>query len=192
MLISVKNLSVQRGERTLLNNVSFDLMPGQAIHIAGANGCGKTSLLETLCGLRAAEQGTIYGLDSAESFHWLGHRNALNPGLTIDENLRFWCGLQSVPADRIESALDRLQIRAHRRRVCRELSVGQKRRAALARLLVVHRPLWLLDEPLSGLDADGVEIFNHLLRVHLTQDGAALITSHQNLPSLAGLRRMDL
>lgn len=192
MLISAKDLSVQRGERTLLKKLSFDLDAGQALHIAGANGSGKTTLLETLCGLRSAEQGSVVGLESPEAFHWLGHRNALNPALTIIENLRFWCGLQSAPDDRIESALDRLQIRAHRHRLCRELSVGQKRRAALARLLIVRRPLWLLDEPLSGLDAGGVEIFSDLLRVHLAQDGAALITSHQNLPSLAGLRRMDL
>lgn len=192
MLISVKGLSVNRGERTLLKNVSFDLDAGQALHVAGANGSGKTTLLETLCGLRTAEAGETRGLESAESFHWLGHRNALNPSLTVLENLRFWCGLQSASDDRIESALDRLQIRAHRHRACRELSVGQKRRAALARLLIVRRPLWLLDEPLSGLDAGGVEIFSDLLRVHLVQDGAALVTSHQNLPGLAGLRRLDL
>ena len=192
MRISVKNLSVSRGERTLLKRLSFELEAGQAIHVAGANGSGKTTLLETLCGLRTAEQGTISGLESADSFHWLGHRNALNPALTVIENLRFWCGLQSAHDDRIESALDRLQIRAHRHRVCRELSAGQKRRAALARLLIVRRPLWLLDEPLSGLDTGGIELFSDALRMHLAQDGAALITSHQSLPGLAGLRRLDL
>lgn len=192
MLISVKGLSIHRGERTLLENVSFDLDAGQALHVAGANGSGKTTLLETLCGLRTAEQGTIQGLESAESFHWLGHRNALNPALTIVENLRFWCGLQAASDDRIESALDRLHIRSHRHRICRELSIGQKRRAALARLLTIRRTLWLLDEPLSGLDTAGVEIFSDLLRAHLAQDGAALVTSHQSLPSLDGLRRWDL
>lgn len=192
MLISVKGLSIHRGERTLLENVSFDLDAGQALHVAGANGSGKTTLLETLCGLRTAEQGTIHGLESAESFHWLGHRNALNPALTIVENLRFWCGLQAASDDRIESALDRLQIRSHRHRICRELSIGQKRRAALARLLTIRRTLWLLDEPLSGLDTAGVDIFSDLLRAHLAQDGAALVTSHQSLPSLDGLRRWDL
>lgn len=192
MLISVKGLSIQRGERTLLENIRFDLDAGQALHVAGANGSGKTTLLETLCGLRTAGQGTIHGLESPESFHWLGHRNALNPALTILENLRFWCGLQAASDDRIESALDRWHIRSHRHRLCRELSIGQKRRAALARLLTVRRPLWLLDEPLSGLDTGGVEIFSDLLRGHLAQGGAALVTSHQSLPALDGLRRWDL
>lgn len=192
MLISVKDLTVTRGGRTLLSNIRFDLAREQALHVAGSNGSGKTTLLETLCGLREAESGSIKGLETAESFHWLGHKNALNPTLTAAENLRFWCKLNRASTDRIENAFDRLQLRAHQHRPSRILSIGQRRRAALARLLAVRRPLWLLDEPLSGLDAGGVDLFADMLRAHLALGGGAVITSHQNLPPLPSMSRLQL
>ncbi|MEK6805350.1 MAG: heme ABC exporter ATP-binding protein CcmA [Pseudomonadota bacterium] len=192
MLISVKDLVVARGGRTLLTGICFGLDREQALHVAGSNGSGKTSLLESLCGLRAPEHGSVEGLESADVFHWIGHKNALNPALTVVENLRFWCRVNNASEDRIENALDRLQLRAQQHRACRELSVGQRRRAALARLLAVRRPLWLLDEPLSGLDAGGVDLFIEMLKAHLALGGAAIITSHQNLPPLNGMRRLQL
>ena len=190
--ISVKQLAVSRGGRTLLKDFSFALEAGEALHVAGANGSGKTSLLETICGLRAPEQGRVLGIESADQFHWIGHRNALSAALTPTENLRFWCRLNGAGDERLESAFDRLQLRHQRNRPCRELSIGQRRRAALARLLVLRRTLWLLDEPLSGLDAGGVEIFADMLRSHLALGGAAVVSSHQVLPALSGLRRMEL
>ncbi len=176
----------------LLRGIGFALDREQALHIAGGNGSGKTSLLETLCGLRAPEQGTVLGLESSAAFHWIGHKNAQNPALTAVENLRFWCQINGAGEDRIENAFDRLQLRAQQHRPSRELSIGQRRRAALARLLVARRPLWLLDEPLSGLDAGGVELFSELLKAHLALGGAAVITSHQELPAFAGMSRLQL
>ncbi len=192
MLISVKDLTVIRGGRAVLRGVGFELSREQALHVTGSNGSGKTSLLETLCGLREPECGSVQGLESAETFHWIGHKNALSPALTAAENLQFWCQINGASSDRVENAFDRLQLRSHQHRPCRELSIGQRRRAALARLLAVRRPLWLLDEPLSGLDAGGVNLFTEILRAHLALGGAAVITSHQNLPPLNGMSQLEL
>lgn len=179
--LSVQNLCLSRGDRLLFSGLSFTLGTGEALHLQGRNGAGKTSLLEALCGLRTPESGTMTGLPEPGTFHWLGHRNALNLALSPIENLRFWCGLQSAPAHRAADALARLGLQRAAQRPCAQLSTGQKRRAALARLCAVERPWWFLDEPLAGLDDEGLSLFSDLLAGHLKQGGAAVVTSHQPL-----------
>lgn len=149
----------------------------------GGNGVGKTSLLEVLCGLRAPLEGGFTMRPPPEQVHWVGHKNALNLALTPTENLEFWCGLNGLAASGFMPVLQRLGIERLRHRPCRTLSAGQKRRCALARLLLVKRQLWLLDEPLDGLDAQGLALFAGMLREHLDNRGAAGITSHQPLPA---------
>lgn len=191
-LISADMLSVARGDRTLLRGLSFVLAPGEVLHLRGRNGAGKTSLLEILAGLRQPLEGRLRKPD-ADALHWLGHKNALNPALTVLENLRWWCGLNAAPVSAILPALERVGMETLRHRPCRTLSAGQKRRAALARLLLAPRPLWLLDEPLSGLDVDGIERFAELLATHARSGGAAIVTSHQPLAAgLPGLRLLEL
>ena len=179
--LQVHNLSVARGDRLLFSGLSFALAAGEALHVQGRNGIGKTSLLETLCGLRQAEQGDIAPRPEAGSFHWVGHRNALNLALTPRENLDFWCGLNGADASRVPEALRALALHKVMDRACGQLSTGQKRRAALARLLVQPRAWWFLDEPLAGLDAEGCQRFEQSLAEHLKGGGAALLTSHQPL-----------
>jgi heme exporter protein A len=192
-LLSFQNLAIGRGDHVLLRDLAGTVRAGEILHIRGANGIGKTSLLEVLCGLREAEQGEVARAFEPQACHWLGHRNALNPALTPYENLRFWCALQGAPADGIRGALRQFDLARVADQPCQQLSAGQKRRAALARLAVVRRAIWFLDEPLSGLDEDGIRNWLGLLQVHQRQGGAAVITSHQALPAqLPGLRAMEL
>lgn len=192
-MISFQDLSVARGDHVLLRGLAGAVGPGEILHIRGSNGIGKTSLLEVLSGLRAAEQGEVTRSVAPEACHWIGHRNALNPALTPFENLRFWCAVQGVVADKVRGALREFELQRVADQPCRQLSAGQKRRSALARLAVAQRPLWFLDEPLSALDQAGIGHWLGLLEKHQRGGGAAIITSHQLLPAaLPGLRTMEL
>lgn len=192
-LLTAENLSVLRGERVLLREFGFSLAAGELLHLRGANGVGKTSLLETLAGLRRPGEGRIVRAPADAAPHWLGHRNGLNLQLTPVENLRWWCGINGASAAGIGAALERLELPPRARgRACRLLSAGQKRRAALARLLLQPRPVWLLDEPLDGLDAAGLALFAGLLGEQLQRGGAVLMTSHQALPPPLAARELTL
>jgi heme exporter protein A len=192
-LLSFQNLAIGRGDHVLLRDVAGTVGAGDILHIRGANGVGKTSLLEVLCGLRSPEQGEVARSFETEACHWIGHRNALHPALTPYENLRFWCALQGEAADGIRGALRGFDLARVADQPCRQLSAGQKRRAALARLAVARRDVWFLDEPLSGLDDAGIQHWLALLQGHQQRGGAAVITSHQPLPAqLPGLRALHL
>ncbi|MGQ0585578.1 MAG: heme ABC exporter ATP-binding protein CcmA [Gammaproteobacteria bacterium] len=192
-LLSFADLTIVRGDRVLLRGVRGQVAAGEILHLRGANGIGKTSLLEVLIGLRAPEAGAVTRAFEPEQCHWVGHRNALNAALSPFENLRFWCAIHGAPADGLRAALREFELSRVADQPCRQLSAGQKRRAALARLAVVRRPLWFLDEPLSALDEAGVRHWLNLLQAHAAQGGAAVITSHQPLPApLPGLRTLEL
>lgn len=191
--LDIRDLALRRGPRLLFEKLSFRLAAGEILHLQGANGAGKTSLLEALCGLRRPAEGSIEGRPDGAALHWLGHRNALNLNLSVVENLDFWCGLNGVDSSARLPALERVGLSRLRHRPVRTLSAGQKRRAALARLLVAPRPLWLLDEPLDGLDRQGLELFAQLLGEHAAGGGMAVVTSHQSLPpALVGVRTLVL
>lgn len=192
-LLTFRSLAIARGDHVLLRDLAGNVNAGETLHIRGPNGIGKTSLLEVLCGLREPEQGTVERSVEPEACHWVGHRNALNPALTPFENLRFWCDVQCVAGDGIRGALREFELERVADQPCRQLSAGQKRRAALARLALARRPLWFLDEPLGALDEPGIRHWLGLLQAHAAQGGAAIITSHQKLPAqLPGLRSMEL
>lgn len=184
----IENLAIARGDRTLFAAFSLRMASGEVVHLTGRNGAGKTSLLEAIAGLRAPESGTLQA-PAPEQTHWIGHKNGLHPALSAVENLQFWCGLSGVDVAGIAPALDRVQLKAARHRPARTLSTGQKRRTAIARLLLSHRPWWLLDEPLAGLDVQGAALFAELVAEHRAAGGAVLLTSHQALPAACGLVR---
>ena len=192
-LLGFRNLAIARGDRVLLRDLAGEISAGEILHIRGGNGVGKTSLLEVLAGLREPEAGAVERSIEPDACHWIGHRNALNTALTPAENLRFWCALHGVAAEGVRDALRAFELARVADQPCRQLSAGQKRRAALARLAVTPRPLWFLDEPLSALDEGGVRHWLGLLERHQQQGGAAIITSHQALPAaLPGLRTWEL
>lgn len=192
-LLRFHGLTVGRGDRVLRRDLEGSVEAGEILHLRGPNGVGKTSLLEVLCGLRRPESGAVHLTGGDGGHHWIGHRNALHPALTPVENLQFWCALNGAPGAPVRGALREFGLQGASDTPCRQLSAGQLRRTALARLAVVRRSLWFLDEPLSALDDAGVDRWLALLNEHQQRGGAAVITSHQPLPGQPSrLRTWDL
>jgi heme exporter protein A len=188
-----RQLQVVRGDRPILKDLSFEVRPGEALHICGRNGAGKTSLLEVLAGLRHPESGDLAGQPEGGRMHYIGVRNGLSPMLSPLQNLEFWCRLNGVEATGVAEALKAFAVFALRHRPVRALSNGQRRRVAMARLLLAPREWWLLDEPLNALDSAGAERFVQVLDAHLRGGGGAVIASHQEMPTpVQGLRRLEL
>jgi len=190
-LLEVTNLECVRGDRPLFRNLSFTLKPGELLHVTGANGSGKTTLLRTLCGLSRPAGGAIrwngadthaLGDEFSAQLAYVGHSNGVQGELTPPENLRAAaCLAGAADATGIERALEQLALAAFRHFPAKILSQGQKRRLALARLPLLQKPLWVLDEPLSALDARSVAVMTGLLAGHLERGGLAVLTSHQEL-----------
>jgi heme exporter protein A len=201
-MLEAVDLQCERGGRTLFSGLSLALRAGDAIRIAGANGSGKTSLLRILCGLLPPTRGKVLwsGADVArlreeysKQLVYLGHAPAVKDDLTAAENLAICCRLagDAQPDSAVQAALARFGLSGNSVPVKR-LSQGQRRRAALARLaLSESRPLWLLDEPLSALDAEGVSIVTAFIKHHLARGGALAFTTHQD-PGIAATRVIDL
>jgi heme exporter protein A len=180
------SLAAIRGERLAFAGISFALPPGGALLLEGPNGSGKSTLLRVLAGLGRAEAGTLRwnGEDAlsdrtthATRIAYLGHQDAVKPGLTAAENLAFW-GTQA----QIEAALHRVNLAALADLPARMLSAGQKRRLALARLALASAPIWLLDEPTLGLDTASVAALGDMLATHRAGGGVVLAATHLPLP----------
>jgi heme exporter protein A len=199
MRLRAWDLTIERGGRRLFASLSFEAPERAALIITGANGAGKTSLLRALLGFLPVQAGgfALEGGDKertlAEQAHYLGHADALKASLTAGENLNFWAGaLGGDPArETSRAALARVGLAHVIDFPVRALSAGQKRRVALARLLVAHRPLWLLDEPMTSLDALAQEAFAALMRAHLDRGGIVLAATHAPL-ALPGARELRL
>jgi heme exporter protein A len=177
-----------RGERLVLNDVSFAVPGGGALVLLGANGSGKSTLLRVLAGLGRIEAGRVLW-DGAERHDegtapvaYLGHQDAIKPGLTTAENLRFAARAGGDDAGGIARALAAMGLDDLAALPARMLSAGQRRRLALARLALSHAPLWLLDEPTLGLDGASIERFGALLGAHLAAGGVVVAATHVALP----------
>lgn len=182
--LTAHDLACQRGERLLFRGLSFELGSGEALRVAGANGTGKSSLLRIIAGLLRPLVGTC---ESQGRVALLDERPALDPHLPLGKALAFWQridGWQHLPLDRL--GLDHLEDVP-----VRYLSTGQKKRAALARLMGQAAPVWLLDEPLNGLDTAAVAMVEALVAEHCANGGIALVASHQPM-RLPGERTLDL
>lgn len=216
-LFSWQNISIWRGGRSLLANLSGQLNPGQIMFVKGSNGIGKTSFLRTLSGLLSLKTGQIslhftttddvsegksrtplkldhndpaFGLNIA----YLGHQNGLKRGMTLAEDLAFWGGLtqeKNALPSRITDILVRLRLQDLKDRPCQFLSSGQSRRLAFARMMVANRPIWILDEPLVGLDQQARADVTNLMQLHLNQGGIIIVASHDPL-TIAAAEYLDL
>jgi heme exporter protein A len=190
-LLEAVDLECVRGDRPLFSHFSFVLGPGELLHVRGRNGSGKTTLLRTLCGLTRPAAGAVrwngteigaLGDEYRSRLTYVGHSNGIQGELTPEENLRVDLALSDNrdPAI-IHPTLERIGLAAYRHFAAKVLSQGQKRRLALARVLVQAKPLWILDEPLSALDVDSVALMTELLVAHLQHGGMIVMTSHQEI-----------
>ena len=197
MRLSAVDLACHRGGRDVFTALSFAVASGEVLAVTGRNGAGKSSLLRTIVGLvRIAHGGlTLEGGDPeltiAEQAHYLGHQDALKPALSVAENLKFWAEfLGAGPAD-TASTLVAVGLAELADLPAAYLSAGQRRRLSIARLLAVKRPIWLLDEPTSTLDAASQDRLAGLMRAHLTEGGMILAATHGAL-GLPASRELQL
>lgn len=188
MRLIAEELSGGRGGETLFSGIGFDLGQGDALIVTGPNGAGKSTLLRTIAGLLPLDAGTLR-LDGggeqwpsvAGACHYLGHFNAMKTALTVEENLGFWRDFLGESRLGIDAALEKVGLGEIGHLPFGYLSTGQKRRAALARLLTCHRPIWLLDEPTAGLDAASEAMFAGLAKEFLGAGGIVVAATHQAL-----------
>ncbi|MEW6676784.1 MAG: cytochrome c biogenesis heme-transporting ATPase CcmA [Pseudomonadota bacterium] len=196
--LSVHDLACARGDRLLFKGMNFSMQAGELLLVQGGNGQGKTSLLRLLTGLSRPEAGEVRWCGEPiarqrEAYHgammYLGHANGVKDDLNPLENLRFAEGLQGRRFNEGQAAalLERLGLSRCLDLPCRVLSFGQRRRVALAALLLAGATLWILDEPLTGLDVHAVALMEGLIRDHLEAGGMVVATTHQAL-NLAGVK----
>jgi heme exporter protein A len=176
-----------RGGREVFCGLDFDAAAGEALAVTGPNGAGKTSLLRLVAGLLTISGGSI-SLDGgdgeltlAEQAHYLGHRDALKPSLSVIENLEFWRDFLGGDVFDAAAGLAAVGLDHAAHLPAAYLSAGQRRRLSIARLLAVRRPIWLLDEPTSALDAAGQAMFATLMQDHLGRGGMIVAATHAPL-----------
>jgi heme exporter protein A len=189
--LEVRDLHLWRGDRHLLRGVSFVLRQGELLQVMGHNGVGKTSLLRCVAGLIEPESGDIAWQgtlvrQSRDAFHrqlaYLGHVNALKPDLTALENLHFSVRLRRhVERSEMRELLGHLQVGQCADLDARSLSAGQKRRVAIARVILSGASVWILDEPITNLDTSGIECVEACMAKHLDGGGSILTAAHQSL-----------
>ncbi|HEX2795579.1 MAG TPA: cytochrome c biogenesis heme-transporting ATPase CcmA [Immundisolibacter sp.] len=199
-MLELRDLAAVRSNTLLFRRLNLLLHAGEALRVAGPNGAGKTTLLRLICGLTEPARGEVrwdgtpistLGDEYRARLAFLGHQEGHFGDLTAAENLRL--ARHAVTASIVEEVLDQVGLRTLADQPARFLSQGQRRRLGLGRLLLRAVPLWILDEPLTGLDRQGVELTAHLLAQHLANGGLAVLTTHQDLPGLDGvLRHLDL
>lgn len=187
--LTLDRLTVMRGDRVVLRDLSFAVQAGEVVVLTGPNGAGKTTVLRTIAGLLAPAAGTIRlvrELDDneasvGEQCHFVGHLNAIRPALTVSENAAFWSDVLGGSPERTDTALDALRLADLAAIPASYLSAGQKRRLGLVRLLLADRPVWLLDEPAVSLDAVSREVLAGTVDAFRRRGGIVVATTHQPL-----------
>ncbi|MFB1488982.1 MULTISPECIES: cytochrome c biogenesis heme-transporting ATPase CcmA [unclassified Thiocapsa] len=197
MLLEVTQLECRRGDRMLFSGLDFAVAGGTLLHVRGANGSGKTTLLRSLCGLFTPDSGEIrwngestrrLGEDYRRDLLYFGHLNGIKADLTGIENLRVAATLDGDRVDdsAIWAALARIGLVGFEDLPTRMLSQGQKKRVALARLILSNAPLWVLDEPFTALDVGAVDLLEILIAEHVAHAGIVVLTTHQEVGLTSG------
>ncbi|SCB53413.1 heme exporter protein A [Bradyrhizobium shewense] len=187
MQLSGRGIVCVRGGREVFAGLDFEAVAGEAVAVVGRNGSGKTSLLRLIAGLLVPAGGTIAleggdaELTLPEQCHYLGHRDALKPALSVAENLTFWADFLGGERFDFAESLATVGLEHATHLPAGFLSAGQRRRLSLARLLTVRRPVWLLDEPTNALDVTGQDMFGGLMREHLSRGGLIVAATHAPL-----------
>ena len=202
VLLQTRDLSCMRNDRLLFEHLDIGLEAGQMLVVDGPNGCGKTSLLRILTGLRLADGGEVLWRgepidrlagDYFEQVNYVGHHDGVKHELSCLENLRL-ARAMGVPSQLdLDDVLDRVNLYAYGETEAGSLSAGQKRRLALARLIATDAMLWILDEPFTSLDKASMALFSGMFEQHLLQRGVIVMTSHHDisLPTRA-LQRLQM
>lgn len=181
-------LSCIRDDRVLFEQLAFELLSGQVLLLEGKNGSGKTSLLRILCGFREPDAGAIRWCGDAikdSSFYaqmaYVGHLDGIKKELTVLENLKMSLALNSPGRYSIDQALSKVHLSGYDDILVQALSAGQKRRLSLARLLITENVLWILDEPFTSLDRQGIALIETLMIEHCANGGMIVLTSHHDI-----------
>ena len=203
-MLEVRELECVRGDHRLFKGLNFTLQQGELLYLRGSNGSGKTSLIRTICGLMAPADGQVFWKSrdihtEREEYNreltYLGHLNGIKGELTAIENLNFANSLSGIKKSENEilEALERLGLAGREDLPTKVLSQGQKRRVALARLLLTDSTLWVLDEPFTALDVHAVELLSNLIVGHVKSNGMAILTTHQTVEiDSSMMRELDL
>ncbi|KXF81327.1 cytochrome c biogenesis heme-transporting ATPase CcmA [Enterovibrio coralii] len=202
-MLEVRQLSCIRDERVLFEDLNFTVSTGDLVQIEGPNGAGKTTLLRIIAGLGLAESGDVLWQGESvnrarDEFYsdllFLGHSTGVKRELTAFENLAFYQKMHgSADKDKLWDALARVGLAGREDVAAAQLSAGQNRRVALARLWISEAKLWVLDEPLTAIDKQGVKVLENLFQQHVDNGGMVLFTTHQDMfVDNANLRRIKL
>lgn len=201
-IITLSNIGYAYGRARVLDGLNATFSAGRIVQVMGENGCGKSTLLHLLAGLKSPDEGEI-GWKGAllhaaspayrEQLTYIGHRNAIKPELTPCENLHFLHAMGGgIGARAVTGALDYFGLSHQRHRPCGDLSAGQNRRVALARLVMTSTELWILDEPFTALDHANKERLEALLAAHVKRGGCAVVATHQPLTPALHIDTLEL
>lgn len=194
-------LTLFRGDRCLFKGLSFALNPGELLLLKGRNGSGKTSFLRAIAGLLELESGSVVWNEVAvtrepqafkNSLVWMAHQVGFKGDLTLLENLHFEAALRPQSGQDIEDVLNRLGLNRLKRLPMRSLSAGQRRRVALARMLLSEAQLWIMDEPVTNLDSEGRALVMELVGEHLAANGMVIMAAHQDVDVDATVQTIEL
>ena len=197
--LSVNKLSCQRGYNLLFENLSFELNSGEVLKISGQNGSGKTSLLKIIAGLNSPELGSIefdQNKSNSEKYQiealYLGHYAALSSELSCIENLEYLTNLNTeILSPNFHNALKEVGLKNYEYALTGNLSAGQKKRIALSLLFISQSKIWLLDEPFTALDSDGIKIIEKQIEKHCANGGLCILTTHQDC-NIKNLKEISL
>lgn len=202
MLLRLQGVSGERAGRLLFDQLDLVIKPGEIHQVEGPNGSGKTTLLRGICGLGATLGGELYWRDQPLSKQrdqfrrevlYLGHTTGIKAVLSARESLQWYAALSAPQsAAGIDAALARVGLYGYEDIPCYHLSAGQQRRVALARLFLVPAALWVLDEPFTAIDKQGVTQLEEWLTAHADSGGAVLLTTHHQLTLKHTINRLQL